>query len=145
MTPIAIAVYNEGNTLPNENVGTTNSRHPEGIAVEHEAGTAMERGKDGRVERGDVPEHLVDADERAGDRTRQERLQPIAGQPPSLIQVPKGCVFNPRCRYQDRVEGDRCTTERPDLIAQPDGHAARCHIDHVTRQQIWLDEIAPTL
>jgi peptide/nickel transport system ATP-binding protein len=79
------------------------------------------------------------------DRTRQERLQPIAGQPPSLVQVPKGCVFNPRCAYQDRVEGNRCTTERPDLVAQPDGHAARCHIDHATRQKIWLDEIAPKL
>ncbi len=37
------------------------------------------------------------------DRTRQARLQPIAGQPPSLIQVPKGCVFNPRCRFTDHV------------------------------------------
>ncbi len=79
------------------------------------------------------------------DRTRQERLQPIAGQPPSLIQVPKGCVFNPRCRYQDRVEGDRCTTVHPDLVDEPDGHAARCHIPHEKRQHIWSDTIAPTL
>jgi peptide/nickel transport system ATP-binding protein len=79
------------------------------------------------------------------DRTRQERLQPIAGTPPSLIRVPKGCVFNPRCTYQHHVEGNRCTTERPELLAAPDGHAARCHIDHTKRQQIWSDEIAPTL
>ena len=79
------------------------------------------------------------------DRTRQERLRPIAGQPPSLIQVPKGCVFNPRCRYQDHVEGDKCTTERPELLASPDGHAARCHIPHDERQKIWSETIAPTL
>jgi peptide/nickel transport system ATP-binding protein len=79
------------------------------------------------------------------DRGRQSRLQPIEGTPPSLIQVPRGCVFNPRCKYQDKVEGDLCTTVRPDLIAQPNGHAARCHIDHGTRQRIWSEEIAPNL
>jgi peptide/nickel transport system ATP-binding protein len=79
------------------------------------------------------------------DRTRQERLQPIAGQPPSLIQVPKGCVFNPRCRFQDHVEGDRCTTVRPELVAPPGGHPARCHIDPEERQRIWSETIAPTL
>jgi peptide/nickel transport system ATP-binding protein len=79
------------------------------------------------------------------DRTRQERLQPIAGQPPSLIQVPSGCVFNPRCPHIHRVPGDRCYTEHPELIAQPDGHAARCHIPHEERQRVWSSEIAPTL
>ena len=62
------------------------------------------------------------------DRTRQERLRPIAGQPPSLIQVPKGCVFNPRCRYQDHVEGDRCTTERPELLGR--ARRPRCPLPH---------------
>jgi peptide/nickel transport system ATP-binding protein len=79
------------------------------------------------------------------DRTRQERLQPIPGQPPSLIQVPRGCVFNPRCSYKDRVPGTLCTTVHPDLIAEADGHAARCHIEHSRRQQIWSDEIASRL
>ncbi len=53
------------------------------------------------------------------DRTRQERLLPIPGQPPSLIQVPKGCVFSPRCRFRDRVPGDTCTTIHPDLEVTP--------------------------
>jgi peptide/nickel transport system ATP-binding protein len=79
------------------------------------------------------------------DRTRQQRLQPIAGQPPSLIRVPKGCVFNPRCAYQDHVPGTMCTTVHPDLLAAPDGHAARCHIDHETRQRIWSEQISPLL
>ena len=80
------------------------------------------------------------------DRQRQERLQPIAGQPPSLINVPRGCVFNPRCRFQDHVEGDRCVTEHPDLLPIAGSeHAARCHIDPSVRERIWNDEIAPKL
>jgi peptide/nickel transport system ATP-binding protein len=79
------------------------------------------------------------------DRTRSERLRPIGGQPPSLIRVPTGCVFNPRCGYTGQVPGNRCRTERPELVQQADGRAARCHIDHAERQRIWTGEIAPTL
>jgi peptide/nickel transport system ATP-binding protein len=79
------------------------------------------------------------------DRQRQERLRPISGQPPSLIRVPRGCVFNPRCNFQDRVEGDRCVTEHPELLPRADGHAARCHIDPQVRERIWSEEIAPAL
>jgi peptide/nickel transport system ATP-binding protein len=81
------------------------------------------------------------------DRQRQERLQPIAGQPPSLIRVPKGCVFNPRCRFQDRVADNLCVTQHPDLL--PTGtspsHSARCHIHPDERRRIWSEEIQPTL
>jgi peptide/nickel transport system ATP-binding protein len=79
------------------------------------------------------------------DRTRQARLQPIAGQPPSLIRVPKGCVFNPRCRFTDRVSGNRCVTEHPDLELADAGHSVRCHIEPAVRRSIWTDEIQPTL
>jgi peptide/nickel transport system ATP-binding protein len=79
------------------------------------------------------------------DRTRQARLQPIAGQPPSLIRVPKGCVFNPRCRFVDRVPGDRCRTEHPELVETTKGHGVRCHIPTVERRQIFTSEILPSL
>ncbi|PZS32830.1 MAG: peptide ABC transporter ATP-binding protein [Pseudonocardiales bacterium] len=79
------------------------------------------------------------------DRTRQARLQPIPGQPPSLIRLPSGCVFNPRCRYRDRVPGERCTTEHPDLLAASSGHAVRCHIPSAERQEIFANEIKPVL
>ena len=79
------------------------------------------------------------------DRTRQARLQPIAGQPPSLIRVPKGCVFNPRCRFVDRVPGDRCRTEHPELVETTKGHGVRCHIPTVERRQIFTNEILPSL
>ena len=44
------------------------------------------------------------------DRSRA-RLTPIAGSPPSLIGLPPGCPFAPRCRY---VFG-RCHEETPQL------------------------------
>jgi len=40
-----------------------------------------------------------------------DRLVPITGQPPSLIHLPKGCAFHPRCAYVM----DRCLTDQPDL------------------------------
>jgi peptide/nickel transport system ATP-binding protein len=79
------------------------------------------------------------------DRTRQARLTPIPGTPPSLIRVPSGCVFHPRCRFRDRV-GEACTTVHPDLEdVDTAGHRARCHIDKHQRSQIFTNEIAPTL
>jgi len=81
------------------------------------------------------------------DRQRQERLQPIAGQPPSLIRVPKGCVFNPRCRFQDKVADNLCVTQRPELLptGSSPSHSARCHIQPDERRRIWTEEIQPTL
>ena len=49
------------------------------------------------------------------DRDRADRLLPIKGTPPSLINVPDGCPFNPRCGYPALVTGDACTTERPEF------------------------------
>ena len=79
------------------------------------------------------------------DRVRQSRLLPIPGQPPSLINVPKGCVFNTRCRYTDHVEGNRCFTEHPDLLPSTPGHEVRCHIDPEERRRLFELEIKPKL
>ena len=56
------------------------------------------------------------------------RLQPIAGQPPSLINLPSGCKFHPRCPYVM----DRCVMEEPDLSpveGEPE-HASACWLPH---------------
>ncbi|MCX6396776.1 MAG: ABC transporter ATP-binding protein [Propionibacteriales bacterium] len=76
------------------------------------------------------------------DRKRTERLEPIKGTPPSLIRVPKGCPFNPRCQYVDLV-GEPCVTERPSLLAEGSSHGVACHIPPEQRSAIWNDEIAP--
>jgi len=55
---------------------------------------------------------------------RAERLKPITGQPPSLIRLPSGCKFHPRCAYVM----DRCLTEEPDLrpVGEDGFHASAC-------------------
>ncbi len=59
------------------------------------------------------------------DRRRDgEKLHRIKGQPPSLIFLPPGCAFNPRC--PDAVPGT-CDVERPDLREVSPGHASACH------------------
>ena len=56
-----------------------------------------------------------------GDRGR---LKPIQGQPPSLINLPTGCSFHPRCPYVM----DQCVTEVPPLrqVAGSAGHRSAC-------------------
>jgi oligopeptide/dipeptide ABC transporter ATP-binding protein len=57
------------------------------------------------------------------ERRRAERLEPIRGQPPSLIHVPAGCPFHPRCEFAV----DRCRTQRPILEPQVRrGHLVAC-------------------
>ncbi|MBV9023229.1 MAG: ABC transporter ATP-binding protein [Streptomycetaceae bacterium] len=58
------------------------------------------------------------------------KLNPIKGNPPSLINLPSGCAFSPRCAFKDRVPGGRCMTERPELrpMAGNDQHIAACHL-----------------
>jgi len=80
------------------------------------------------------------------DRVRETRLTPIPGSPPSLINVPKGCVFNPRCRFSDRVPGRKCFEVHPDLLpSSSPRHEVRCHIPHEERVEILDTEIRPTL
>jgi peptide/nickel transport system ATP-binding protein len=51
-------------------------------------------------------------------------LRPIPGQPPSLITLPPGCAFGPRCRYAM----DRCRVSEPGLlpVAGGLGHRSAC-------------------
>ena len=54
------------------------------------------------------------------------RLHRIKGQPPSLIHVPPGCPFHPRCEFAQLPEP--CRTEVPALRAMGNlGHRAVCH------------------
>jgi peptide/nickel transport system ATP-binding protein len=73
------------------------------------------------------------------DRVLPERLDPIRGNPPSPINLPKGCVFQPRCNYWERVPGDACRTDRPELLESEADHFVRCHLQIEERQQISRD------
>ncbi|GAA4524896.1 MULTISPECIES: ABC transporter ATP-binding protein [Nonomuraea] len=78
------------------------------------------------------------------DREPTERLLPIKGSPPSLINVPPGCAFHPRCPYAERTEG-RASTEVPDLAPTERGHLVRCHMPRTERRALWENEIKPVL
>jgi peptide/nickel transport system ATP-binding protein len=71
------------------------------------------------------------------DRERLTRLVPIPGTPPSLIRVPPGCPFHPRCRY-GHLNGGRSETEVPELRATEEtGHLVACHLTAAERTRQW--------
>ena len=78
------------------------------------------------------------------DRVRTERLRPIKGAPPSLINVPSGCPFHPRCAYADRT-GGLSQSERPPFAEGIKGHYSACHLSQEDKQSIWENEVRPTL
>ncbi len=57
------------------------------------------------------------------DSDEKGELVPIEGQPPSLINVPYGCAFHPRCPYAEEI----CRSEVPPLLATDTGHLSACH------------------
>ena len=61
---------------------------------------------------------------------RVDRLDPIPGNPPSLINLPSGCVFHPRCGRRGDVAGDLCRTQEPALVTVASDHLVRCHLAH---------------
>ncbi|MFJ4963609.1 Oligopeptide transport ATP-binding protein OppD [Streptomyces sp. ADI96-02] len=108
------------------------------------AGRAVERGSVREVLK--APQHpytwgLLSSMPRLGGDISEE-LVPIPGSPPSLLNRPSGCAFHPRCTFTDRVEGARCSDEKP-LLA--DGRAAACHLTPGEKQSIFIDQIKPRL
>ena len=57
------------------------------------------------------------------DMTEKGELCPIKGQPPSLIYVPSGCAFHPRCPYAQDV----CRVKVPEFKVVEGTHWAACH------------------
>ncbi|MFJ4676003.1 ABC transporter ATP-binding protein [Kitasatospora sp. NPDC088783] len=78
------------------------------------------------------------------DRELQDRLIPVKGTPPSLINVPSGCAFHPRCPYAE-LTGGRSFTEVPVLAEAAPRHHAACHLPIAERHRIFTEEIAPRL
>jgi peptide/nickel transport system ATP-binding protein len=74
------------------------------------------------------------------DEARAERLVPIKGSPPSLINVPPGCPFHPRCDYA-AMTGGRSETEIPMLREADPGHLVACHLTAVQRDTLRAERI----
>ena len=62
---------------------------------------------------------------------------PIQGLPPSLINVPPGCAFHPRCPYRF----DPCDKEVPALLPSDGHHAAACHLSLADKERIVREEV----
>ena len=65
------------------------------------------------------------------DGPRPHRLKSIAGMPPSLLALPKGCAFGPRCRYRFEKCG-----EQPRLTGSG-GHDSACFLSPEARAAAW--------
>jgi peptide/nickel transport system ATP-binding protein len=71
------------------------------------------------------------------DRVRGEPLVPIPGRPPSLIALPSGCAFHPRCYYVR--ERHRRVEPRLEPVPDQHGHLVACLLDPATRRQLWAE------
>ena len=75
------------------------------------------------------------------DAAGAERLTPITGSPPSLLNLPPGCPFQPRCP----MARERCVEEEPPLYAT-DGyaHLAACHFWEELQGNVRADQVFAT-
>ena len=73
------------------------------------------------------------------------KLIPIPGNPPSLLNPPTGCAFHPRCLHRDKVPGNLCRTEVPELLpgSRGPGHLKRCHLPN--SQEVFETEVLPEI
>jgi oligopeptide/dipeptide ABC transporter ATP-binding protein len=70
------------------------------------------------------------------DRPKPPRLAAIPGAPPSLIALPTGCSFAPRCAHAYDV----CRRERPVLEDRAGGgHPDACHLSAAAKRRHWGD------
>ena len=101
------------------------------------AGKIIERGSANEIYRN--PRHpyalgLLNSVPRL-DLPRKEKLSPIEGQPPDLVNLPVGCSFRARCRYAI----DRCAEEIPPLRSVGDGHSSACFVADTLTAQVKED------
>jgi oligopeptide/dipeptide ABC transporter ATP-binding protein len=76
------------------------------------------------------------------DRPKPRRLTAIAGQPPSLLNRPRGCSFRPRCPQAF----DRCRLEEPPLTQKVgEGQLDACHLTVEDKRARRGETINPAL
>ena len=77
------------------------------------------------------------------DTGRKQRLTPIEGSPPSLVHLPGGCPFWPRCPL--RIQ--KCLDIEPALlpiVGQDESHRAACHrSDEIEQRHLTSVDIFP--
>lgn len=74
------------------------------------------------------------------DQGNQEALATLEGNPPSVVNLPPGCPFAPRCP----LAIEACLTAEPPLAPVGEGHAAACiRVDEVVAQSMTYADIFP--
>jgi peptide/nickel transport system ATP-binding protein len=64
---------------------------------------------------------------------RMQALIPIEGSPPSLLDPPSGCPFNPRCTYRF----EPCDRDAPHLEQLAGGHLDSCFLAPERKREEW--------
>jgi peptide/nickel transport system ATP-binding protein len=124
------------------------------VVITHDLGVVAEMADDiavmyaGRiVEKADVdtifeaPEHpytwgLLSSIPRL-DSPRGEELVPIAGRPPSLITLPGGCSFHPRCPYVE--ESHKTIDPKLEPVPGNPAHQVACLLEPEVRRKLWRE------
>ncbi|MFT8316557.1 MAG: ABC transporter ATP-binding protein [Clostridium sp.] len=65
----------------------------------------------------------------------KERLKPIEGNPPDLLNPPKGCPFAQRCEYAMKI----CIDNRPENFKIDEGHYSACWLNHPDAPKVTPD------
>ena len=60
----------------------------------------------------------------------KDTLLSIPGNVPMLYELPKGCIFSPRCAHAT----EQCRNERPELV-ENSGHLVRCFLYEDNKKQ----------
>ena len=69
---------------------------------------------------------------------RLTQLEAIDGSPPSLLAVPSGCAFHPRCPFLFAP----CSTELPEMRQLPGAHLDRCHLPSEIKREAGIASLA---
>jgi oligopeptide transport system ATP-binding protein len=72
------------------------------------------------------------------DARTKEKLQPIRGLPPDLIDLPDICPFVPRCNYAR----EKCEQKNPPLLEVKPGHFSACWFWEEVHREDDQDEVA---
>ncbi|MEV6837662.1 ABC transporter ATP-binding protein [Streptomyces sp. NPDC051133] len=65
-------------------------------------------------------------------------LTPIPGSPPSLLNPPSGCRFHPRCAFAEKVEGGKCSSDRP-VLELTENRGSACHLTAEQKRELFAD------
>jgi len=73
------------------------------------------------------------------DEEKKEKLKPIKGSPPSLIDLPAGCAFRKRCSFQSK----ECGSVFPPMKEIEEGHFVACYLaeDILRKRKVRADQI----